>query len=202
MAITINGSGTIGGISVGGLNNSIITKDELASSWAPAGTVIQVVQGKLSSTFTAAFSGNNFATVTGLAATITPASANSKILVMLNMYVGNIGATNGYQNECQILRNGSVVTAFNGDPEGGRQGVASRLNMHLGNSFGAYVMGNLSGSWLDSPASTSPQTYAVQARNYSAGSPIYVNRQEIFQNGGLDYDGVPQSTITLFEIAG
>lgn len=198
MAITINGSGTIGGISTGGLNDNIITKNEMATAgaWAPTGTVLQVVQGKLSSTYTTTFSGTGFAVITPLYVTITPQSASSKVLVMLNLCISNVA----YQLQCQILRNGSVVTAFNGDAEGGRQPVSSRWNVNGG--YLTYAQAILTGQWLDSPASTSALTYTVQARNYSAYPTIYVNRAETFQNAGLDYDGVPQSTITVMEIAG
>jgi hypothetical protein len=52
MAIAINGTGTITGISVGGLNDSIITSSELVNGAVtaakidslPAGSILQVVQ--------------------------------------------------------------------------------------------------------------------------------------------------------------
>jgi hypothetical protein len=52
MAIAINGTGTITGISVGGLNDSIITSSELANAAVTAaklaagagGKILQVVQ--------------------------------------------------------------------------------------------------------------------------------------------------------------
>lgn len=204
MAVVINGSGTVDGISVGGFNNGIITQDEFSPSWAPAGTFVNIAHAKLSATYTATFSGNGFATIPALSATITPKNANSRFLVILNLYIGtNNDGSAGYQNECQILRNGSVVTAFNGDGEGGRQGVAAMINQYAGSSGnGIYTVTGLSGVWLDSPATTSPITYGVQARNYSGGTTIYINRSQAFQSGGLDYDGIPQSTITVIEIAG
>jgi hypothetical protein len=91
MAITINGSGTITGISAGGLPDGSVTAADIESSLdlsgktvtLPAGTggkVLQVVQttssGDISSTATSD-------TASGLIVSLTPSSSSSKVLVML-----------------------------------------------------------------------------------------------------------------------
>jgi len=78
MAITINGAGTITGLSTGGLPDGSVDADTLASS-IDLGKVLQIVQGKASiqvSTTSTSF------TATGLNVTITPSSTSSKVLIL------------------------------------------------------------------------------------------------------------------------
>ena len=75
MAITINGSGTITGVSAGGLPDGIIAADELASG--VGGKVLQVVQGLSTSSVSNATT--TFTSAVSVA--ITPSSTSSKILV-------------------------------------------------------------------------------------------------------------------------
>lgn len=172
----------------------------------PAGTILQVLQGSLNTSFTGTgVSGatNYWVTVTGLSVTITPTSATSKILVNVDMYVGLSTTSNGYQQQYRILRNSSAPSALLGSAEGGRQGVTGQINMYGGQTTTdiQYRMGFLGGRHLDSPATTSALTYEVQLRGYSGTPTVYVNRSQAFQAGGSDYDGVPLSTITVMEIA-
>jgi hypothetical protein len=162
-------------------------------------TVLQVVSTNKSSTFTGTSSQTGsgyFIDITGMAATITPTSSTSKILIMLSMYVGVTTASSGYQQNVRIRRNSSYPII--GDLEGVRPRVSARINMYAINT---YSMQMLSGCWLDSPASTSALTYQVEMGGYSSSPIVYVNRQETYQNSSNDYDGVPVSSITLMEIA-
>ena len=91
MAIAINGSGTLTGVSVGGLPDGIVDTDTLAAGAATqakrtyaAGEVVQVVMG----TFQNLYHGTNFANVTStsyvnygdMKLTITPKFSNSKLI--------------------------------------------------------------------------------------------------------------------------
>ena len=63
-------------------------------------------------------------------------------------------------------------------------------------------VGFLGGTHFDTNVGTTNATqYSIQMRSYSGGPIIYVNRSQSFQDGDLDYDPTPQSTITLTEIA-
>ena len=84
MPIAINGSGTVTGISVGGLPDGIVDTDMIAAAavTAPkrgAGAILQVVSHNLSSTFTTTATSKT--DVTGMSKAITPSAASSKIKV-------------------------------------------------------------------------------------------------------------------------
>jgi hypothetical protein len=161
-------------------------------------SIIQVVTTNKTNSFvgTSVNTGNgHFIDVTGMAATITPFLATSKILVMLSMYVGATTTASGYNQHVRIKRNG--VYPIIGDAEGSRPRVSARINMY---SLNTYSMQMLTGNWIDSPGSTAALTYQVEMGGYSGSPIIYVNRSETQQNTA-DYDGVPVSTITLMEIA-
>ena len=89
MAITINGSGTITGISAGGLPDGSVTAADLAdtyltgvtSSNLPSGSVLQVQEALVNG---AANTSSTSFVWAGHSANITTTRANSKILVMNN----------------------------------------------------------------------------------------------------------------------
>tara|TARA_B100001287_G_scaffold152670_1_gene128501 strand:- start:653 stop:1264 length:612 start_codon:yes stop_codon:yes gene_type:complete len=91
MPITINGSGTVTGVSVGGLPDGIVDTDMLANGAVTAtkrgaGAILQVVQFRKTDTFSS--SNNGFVDI-GVAVDITPIAAGSKILI----YAGYSGYT-------------------------------------------------------------------------------------------------------------
>lgn len=172
------------------------------------GHVLQVVHGTLSSSFTGTgtagtFPLDNYFVLPGIEATITPKASNSKILITTSIYVGASSASSGYQSGAyQILKAGAILTDANGDAEGGRLGVAGMINDYFATATSQYRVMMLSGTHLDTNVgTTSAVTYQIRMRAYSSNTAMYVNRSQIFQNGGTDYDNVPQSTITLMEIA-
>jgi hypothetical protein len=140
----------------------------------PTGSVLQVVTG---STFTTVTISTSTYTDTGLSATITPTSASSKILVIVDQCgvtkrTGNI--SNG--NTIQLLRNSSSLFVF--------QVYAG----YTGTDMFNYI-GSASCNYLDSPATTSAVTYKTQFRNEINGAAVTVQ------------DNSSTSTITLLEIA-
>ena len=168
-------------------------------------TVLQVVQSQLnySVTGTTANTGGGwFADVPQMNATIVPASITSKILVMVTLWAGATTANGaaGYQEQIRIRRNG--VYPIVGAQEGTRPRVTGRINMYASAAYSTYAMGCITGQWLDSPLSTTAQTYQIEFGGYSTSTTYYINRAETFQQTANDYDGVPVSTLTLMEIAG
>ena len=189
MAITINGSGTITGVSVGGLPDGSITADDLASTLdisgktvtlpsnvggITTGKVLQVVQG---TTTIATNTTSSTFIPTGLQATITPTSTSSKILIISRQQMnGDIdndsaGSATGqlalYRNTSAILTSASTVFA---------RGGLTRIH-------------DAGVKYLDSPSSTSALTYRTYIR-MSGGSRSVLT----------DLDSL--STIILMEIAG
>ena len=177
-----------------------------AGSIVAPGSVIQITHGRLSNTVVATgVSGSDYIYDIGLSASITPKFSDSNILINVNMYVGcDQTNSSGYQQSYFIYKNGSELDEVNGDEEGGRQGVAGGINMYDpgGATQTQYQIARLGGTHMDyNVGATSAQTYSVRTRAYSGGPTIYINRNQTFQGSGTNYDHIPQSTITLTEIA-
>ena len=156
------------------INSNSLASGVPARSNMPAGSVLQVVSTTKSDVFTT--TSGTYVDVTGLAATITPTSASSRILVIANI---SYSASGGRDGNFQLVRNSTVI------PTGV---TGSVLN-------GAYTfsMFSLAQSFLDSPATTSATTYKIQV--YVSAETVFVNRR------ALDANFTGQSTITLMEIA-
>ena len=177
-----------------------------AGSIVSPGSVIQIAHGRLSNTVVATgVSGNDYIYDIGLSASITPKFSNSNILINVNMYVGcDQTSSSGYQQSYFIYKNGSELDEVNGDEEGGRQGVPGSINMYDPGAASQtqYQIARLGGTHMDyNVGATTAQTYSVRTRSYNSGPTIYINRSQTFQGSGTNYDHVPQSTITLTEIA-
>jgi hypothetical protein len=131
--------------------------------------------------------------VTGLTQAITPAKDTNKVLVCCQVAYSYNDAGGGAGNTGYLtLARGATNLAVPTSP-GSRipAMVAKSGNTNDGDLF------VFSGMYLDSPATTSATTYAVQA-SVEAGT-IYVNRSE----QDTDADNRPRgiSVITLFEVA-
>jgi hypothetical protein len=166
-----------------------------------AGHVVQVVQGTLGTTASGSTAtGANTYYDSGLEATITPKSVDSKVLVN---YTVHLGADN-YQIKSRIVRRIDLTDTpvGLGTAEGGR-GVATSASI-FHNSYSTnvqYKHSPLNNTFLDDPSSIADITYKIQVASYYLQS-WYLNRSKIFQSGGTNgYDAVPLSTITLMEIA-
>jgi len=148
------------------------------------GKILQVVNvvktGSFSTTST------SFIDLTGLTATITPASTSSKILVQINIGVLGISASNQVcllrllRDSTNIVSNTSGGLADTQDAYGSGPGAANTNT--AGNSI----------SFLDSPSSTSALVYKLTIR--TTGGTGYVNQW------GLNTDAGGVSTITLMEV--
>lgn len=198
MPISINGSGSITGLSAGGLPDGSITAADLAAGAARsnfgAGAILQVV----STTKTDTASGSNLMSsgswANVLQVSITPTSSSSKILVVYTIITGG-NTTSGDVSVISRLVRGSTAICI-GDAAGTRNRTTS------GNTWPSRtdMTTQFSMNFLDSPATTSSTTYSVQlACRGTSGGTWYCNRSQD------DYDGVegyrPASTITVMEIA-
>ena len=146
MAITINGNGTITGVTSG------------------AGKILQVVQAIKTAPFSTA--STSFTDVTDLTLSITPSSASNKIIVCGYLFLSaNYNGSNPAR--ARITRNGTAV--FIGDTNGSRsRGIAT----HAWNQYSnAQAIGF---TYLDSPGSTSAVTYKWQVAAESTGAPAIV----------------------------
>jgi hypothetical protein len=195
MAITINGTGSITGLTAGGLPDGSVTSADLASGAItagalPNGSILQVVSTTKSDTFST--SSTDFVDVTGLSVSITPSSTSNKILVLVNL-TGD--GTAGDTRAVYRLVRGSTVIA-QGDAAGSRpRGFGGIYHPSDTNT-----VESISAVHLDSPASTSEQTYKVQAsEGNNTASSVYVNRASSWADAAGHVATI--STITVMEVA-
>ena len=131
-----------------------------ALSWVANGGaqgILQVVQTTLNSTF-ASTGATGFTDITGLSVTITPVSASSRILILGNVVIrGNVTQTFPL---ARLVRGSTAIFVGTGGTLANGSGGA--------NSGLASTGGSISFNFVDSPASTSAQTYKIQGAAVSA----------------------------------
>tara|TARA_R100000951_G_scaffold57402_1_gene48217 strand:+ start:412 stop:957 length:546 start_codon:yes stop_codon:yes gene_type:complete len=146
----------------------------LGSAQMPTGSVLQVVS--VSSVTVISSSSSSWFDI-GLSLSITPSSTSNKILLQFSVPAHQPTAGN-HQN----------ITLFRGTHTGTNLGDGSH-------GFGANFSGSgnqviiMSGNFLDSPSTTSAQTYTVAGRNNSGNSSTFI------------VDSA-KGTLTAMEIAG
>ena len=191
MPITLNGSGTVSGISVGGLPDGIIQSADLATG--TGGKILQVVS--TTKTDTASFASantSNFTDISGLSVSITPSSTSNKILV-----VATVAAAVGTGSLHVRLARGSTGIAV-GDSSSNRQ--SSTMSRRTQSSIYNLEITPMSFNFLDSPNTTSATTYKVQATAGSTyNTTVYVNRSS--GDNDYSYGARVASTITVMEVA-
>lgn len=181
LANLLNSSGQVPDAKLVALTASKLT-GQVPDANAPSGSVIQVVQTVKLDAFTT--TSLTPVDVTGLSVSITPSSASSKILVLAQVAGGPDNATGWYINLVRNSTNLSIGTS------------GSSYNNTVSQYF------NDSTAWsvcpimyLDSPASTSPTTYKMQAVSGSPGALVAINRRAVDAVIGFS------STITALEIS-
>ena len=172
---------------------SAVVSGKVPYSILPTGSVLQVVQGVLTSVFTTT---STSYVDTGLTVSITPKFSNSKILVLVQTSIYN-SALNG--SHISLVRNSTNI--FLGDAAGSRSQVTAGLiaarNGSTSEWFGAGNNGAI--TYLDSPATTSSTVYKIQAK-VGTGGTFCMN-----QGGGDGNDANwwrSPSSIVVMEIAG
>ena len=153
------------------------------AAFAPLGTILQVVQVVLPTTFSSA--STSYTDVIGLAASITPSATSSKILVTFDNRVSQ--SVNDGTNRTRLLRNSTAIYI----------GTASgSLDNEAQGEFqtGGRAITTITGTFLDSPNTTSSVTYKIQMKT-SSGT-FFVNRND------NDTTLRPASSVTLMEVAG
>jgi len=175
--VTINGTPLTLATSKGG---SLVRTASNVWTFTPSGggggKVLQVVEG---TTSTDVDSTSTTFVDTTLTATITPSSASSKILVIF------------HQNGC-VRVSGTTTTGIGLRlmRDATSLGVFAYYAGYTGTSLSVFL-GTISGSKLDSPATTSAVVYKTQFKNQTAGGA-----EVTVQNGGFT-----ESSITLIEVA-
>ena len=185
MPITLNGSGTIAGISTGGISNT----KAVADAAMPAGAILQVVQTFKKDTFST--SNNDFTEITGLNASITKNIASSKILIIVDIGYGRSGRDS---TEFVLYEDSSELTDANSTGASSDNVFMVDYNHLTDTTSETYSWYNVSKKVLiDGQNDTNSHTYKVYG--HSNAVTLYINRR------AYSPSEFSTSAITLMEIA-
>tara|TARA_B100000925_G_scaffold101507_1_gene74510 strand:- start:3655 stop:4233 length:579 start_codon:yes stop_codon:yes gene_type:complete len=191
MPISINGSGTVTGLAVGGLPDGTVDADTLASG--AGGKLLQVVQTLKSDT--ASTTSTSFTDISGTSVSITPSSSSNKVLVIA--FLGQFVQASDVLYIALTTGDGTGI--IQGDTVSGKESVATAA-YHGGNSQGEAYFGANPATIvvLHSPNTTSAVTYKLRWRVNNSGSNAYLNRNV---NDGSQYAIRTATTLTAMEIS-
>ena len=164
MPIAINGSGTVTGLSVGGLPDGIVDRDTLAT--LAKGSILQVVQNS----FSTQTSLNSTSYIdTGLTATITPSATSSKVLVLGWMQVSSSLFSDPeyvYGYGFNIVRGSTEI----------KSGSGLQYYQAIADSDISYTVFARPHhfEFLDSPNTTSSTTYKIQVKENDINSGVNI----------------------------
>jgi len=173
MAITINGSGTISGVSVGGLPDGIVDTDMIAANAVtvsklptsidlsgntvtmPSGRVVDVV----TNVFTSSGSGDSVSfTATGLSASITPKATGNKLVIVVCQFLGRSPSTHA-RLDFGIARSAPSSSTIARQYYVGHDGNVGSVWQFINPIVG-----------VDTAASTATHTYFTEIRKANATS--------------------------------
>ena len=183
MPITINGSGTIGGLSVGGLPDGTVDRDTLAAQ--AAGRILQVMEVNTS---TEVINATTAYVDTGLSATITPASATSKILIFVDQQFSCSRSSAEQGIGLRLYRDATLIY----DPITNATGPLDYYASFTG-ATATFIAARAHHNLLDSPSTTNAVTYKTQGRPYITTGSV------AFQDATVGVNG--SSRIILMEVA-
>ena len=182
MPVTINGNGSITGLSVGGLGSGVVNTATLANGAAsgskltmPSGSVIQTkVVTYDTSTGSIATSGDTLTTVSQLALSITPTSANSKFFLTCTGINGhcNMGGSAG-NHGCRYYFYQSVNGGSYVNVDGSGNYSNPICSTHINGDIGSWSDYPTNYSYLATPSYTLGQTIIFRpafAKDISMGN--------------------------------
>ena len=187
MPVTINGNGSITGLSVGGLGSGVVNNATLANGAAsgskltmPSGSVIQTkVVTYDNATGGIATSGDTLTTVSQLALSITPTAANSKFFLTCT-------GINGHTNMTGSVGNHGCRYYFYQSVNGGSYVNVDGTGNYSNPICSTHIQGDL-GNWLDFPT------------NYSyLATPSYTLGQTIVFRPAFSKDASMGNSLTYY----
>lgn len=175
--------------------NSIVPASGLSAG--ANGGIIQTVQTvKTDTTSTTSQSATD---MTGASVTITPSSSSNKIVVTVDLKLGT--SSNGAEPQIRLYRvvGGSATQIFMGDADGNRSRVMFGGDEFSSGSNAEWMLRMASGTFLDSPGTTSAVTYKIQWNSVNSGYTLYLNRP----GGDSNNAAFPRaaSSITAMEVS-
>jgi len=178
MAISINGNGTITGLSAGGLPSGSVTSATLADGAATgsklgSGSIIQT-QSFLYTATTTQFTGQNWH-ASPITKQITPTSASNKILVMATLCAGNEAVGEGAA--FKIMRSINGGSYAESDALGDAAGSANRGA--VGGVYDENIATHTdcrSTQFIDNPGTALAIDYKMYVFVFDSSKPILINR--------------------------
>ena len=205
MPVTINGDGSITGLSVGGLGSGVVNTATLANGAATqakrtyaTGEVIQTVHA---STPDAEYYSNSNSWTDYLSASITPTSSSNKVLIY---HVVTYGGNDNSYAAGRCYRSGSGTTDTYIQTPTNYQWTETRFTdssfpmLMNGSANDQYKIWQSTFMHLDTPASSAAVTYTFAIKADASNRTAYINRSDNNPNNG--YNPRPVTTVTLMEI--
>ena len=179
MPITLNGNGTVTGLTA------------LPDSAMSSGSIIQVVH--VNSNTHQSSTSTSYVDLSGVTATITPASSTNKILITCTIAISKQEENNFHG---RIVKDGSAITGAGGVGETDHGNHVAGVWWNIRNSIYAALPYTV--QYLDTAGGTSAITYKAQGLTTSSSHAFTLNRTK---DGGYDMMQSPAfSSITLMEV--
>ena len=202
MPVAINGSGTITGVSVGGLPDGIVDTDMIAAGAVTAakrgaGAILQIQQTHLTTTSSQSLSQATVAEISGLSVSITPISSTSDMLIFVR-WNGEHGIGSNYNFVFGVRRDSTDIG--NPSASGNRMIGQAIIAMGFAGTDATSTPDSCYYSFLDTARSsgTSQITYKATVKTNDAGTFYNQRTGGNFDTG--DYE-LLTSNIVVMEVA-
>ena len=168
----------------------------IAAGLSVAGTGIGTNAVSVIKSDTFSSSSSSFTDVTGLTLTITPSSASSLVFVVATINLSGPAENHTFQS--RIVRQVSAVdtVVFQGDAASNRN-VGFGASAYFVNQDSIQSPANISGAFIDSPATSSATTYKIQVRSNSGTGHVNRGRSDADSSNALR----TASSIVAIEVA-
>ncbi len=157
------------------------------------GGIIQVKQTVKTDTFSS--TNETFTDVTGLSVSITPKFSTSKIMVSYSGCGGSGTNRVGHIRLARVIGGTTTTDIFIGDQSGASQAQASSSFVQTN----TYFVSSFSGTFIDSPSTTSAVTYKLQLAAGDQDYQVHVGRSH--DNNNEFSRSTTPSQITVMEIS-
>ena len=165
MPVTINGSGSITGLTEGGIDGTKV----LTAAAQPAGTVIQAACSASNNLGQVNTGSDSYSDITGCDLVFTPKFSTSTIMLAVNYHVNTGAANRNASVRLTFNHSGISQTAMDTNQDGYSINSAPGALDTYGSLF--YNQPNIS--------TTNAITYRLQMRSVGGSGTIYINRKPI-----------------------
>lgn len=187
--------GTLSGLSA---NGNKVTMASGHTLYTP-GHIVQVINVENTIRYAQGFSDQVALEVSGMSASITPKSANSKIVIMMRWSGEFTAADRVYNSVFYVTRNGTKINVQS-DPSNQAVSGLTVPSLSYEGTDASSTMESASLFTTDSPGSTGEQTYKLVLVSNGAGGTLYTNRTVSYSGQATAFE-LATSSIVLMEVA-